>query len=218
MNPIALDFFARDTLTVARELIGMRLSVGRCVGRIVETEAYTTDAASHFVIRRHRATLMRETFGRVYVYLIYGMYHCLNFTTDSSGPGAVLIRAIEPLAGVSTMLRRRGPPSDIRQGHGSGLKLANGPGKLCQALGIDLRHDGQTVGKQIKLFGCETSRDRSSEDSLQTAESQQRCLPIEVGTSPRIGITQAIDLPWRFFARGNPHVSPHPRKFNVLAR
>ena len=135
------DFFARDTLVVARELIGTRLVVGRCMGRVVETEAYTTDAASHFAIRRHRSTLMRETFGRVYVYLIYGMHHCLNFTTDATGPGAVLIRAVEPLAGLATMQRRRGQKSALR--------LASGPGRLCQAFGIDLqrieRHAGQLV-------------------------------------------------------------------------
>ena len=76
------EFFSRDTLVVARDLIGATLVVGRCEGRIVETEAYTTDAASHSVTRRNQASTMRETFGRVYVYFIYGMYYCLNFTTE----------------------------------------------------------------------------------------------------------------------------------------
>src|SRR5215472_5940909 len=100
------DFFARDTLTVARDLIGTTMIVGDCRCRIVETEAYTTDAASHSVTRRHTATLMRETFAHIYVYKIYGVHYCLNFTTEREGVGAALIRAAEPLAGIDQMARR----------------------------------------------------------------------------------------------------------------
>src|SRR5262249_13349510 len=155
------SFFARDTLTVARDLIGAVIVVGECQGRIVEVEAYTTDAAAHSVTRRHTATLMTETFGHIYVYLIYGTSYCLNFTTEEEGVGAVLIRAAEPLAGMKRMQRRRGTIDP--------KKLASGPGRLCQAFGIDMRFNGQQIGERLKL-----------------KSGAARC---EIGTSPRIGIS-----------------------------
>src|SRR5215510_5632883 len=176
---LTTDFFSRDTVTVARDLIGTRVVVGKCEARIVETEAYTTDAASHAVTRRNQSIIMQETFGHVYVYFIYGMYYCLNFTADRHGPGAVLIRAAEPLAGIDVMRARR-KVSDIRQ-------LASGPGKLCRALGIDLSCNCKRIGVQIKV------RARAKE-------------PL-ISTSTRVGITQAIDLHWRFFEKGNRFVS-----------
>src|SRR6266568_5067956 len=124
------EFFARDTIEVARDLIGTVMIVGSCEGRIVETEAYTTDAASHSVMRPNQSAIMQKTFGHVYVYFIYGMYYCLNFTTDRTGTGAVLIRAAEPTRGIEVMKERR-RTDDIR-------KLASGPGRLCDAFGIDL--------------------------------------------------------------------------------
>jgi DNA-3-methyladenine glycosylase len=173
------EFFARDTLVVARDLIGAILVVGHCRGRIVETEAYTTDAASHAVTTSNRAALMRETYAHVYVYLIYGMYYCLNLTTERKGTGAVLIRAAEPLCGIDLMIERRGT-SDIR-------KLASGPGRLAQAFGIDLSYNGGPVGREIKI--------------------KERLAAPEIATSPRIGISRAADLEWRFFERGNRFVS-----------
>jgi DNA-3-methyladenine glycosylase len=173
------DFFAQDTLTVARELIGTTLIVEACRGRIVETEAYTTDAASHAVMRQKQAALMRDTFGHVYVYLIYGMYYCLNFTTERSGVGAVLIRAVEPTEGIEKMITRRGT-ADLR-------RLASGPGRLCQAFGIDRRSNGKPVGSEIKLV------ERAGEP--------------QISTGARIGITRATELEWRFFETGSPFVS-----------
>lgn len=179
---LGADFFARDTVTVARELIGTVLVAGGCKGRIVETEAYTTDAASHAVMRRNQAALMHDTFGHVYVYLIYGMYYCLNFTTESGGVGAVLIRAVEPEAGIEEMIARRGA-TDLK-------KLASGPGRLCQAFGIDARFNGLPVGREIKLI------ERAGE-------------PV-ISSGPRIGITRATELEWRFYETGNPFVSRLP--------
>jgi DNA-3-methyladenine glycosylase len=176
------DFFAHDTVTVARELIGAALVVGGCKGRIVETEAYTTDAASHAVMRQNQAAAMRDTFGHVYIYLIYGMYYCLNFTTERSGVGAVLIRAVEPTDGVEEMIERR-RTGDLR-------KLASGPGRLCQAFGIDSRFNGNPVGREIKLI-------------------ERAGLP-QITSSPRIGITRATELEWRFYETGNPFVSRLP--------
>ena len=179
MTELDPDFFSRDTLVVARDLIGATLVVGRCEGRIVETEAYTTDAASHSVIRRNQASTMRETFGRVYVYFIYGMYYCLNFTTDREGPGAVLIRAAEPARGTDLMMKRR-ETTEIK-------KLSSGPGRLCEAFGIDLRMNGKHIGREIKL------RPRAEEPAI--------------SSSRRIGISRAAELEWRFYETGNPFVS-----------
>jgi len=177
------SFFSRDTLSVARDLIGTTLVIGDCEGRIVEAEAYTTDPASHAVTRRNQARVMIETFGYVYVYFTYGMYHCLNFTTDEEGPGAVLIRAVEPTKGLDKMSERRGT-DDPR-------KLASGPGRLCQAFGIDLSFTGKLIGAEIKLKG-------------------RRARP-EVSSSVRVGISQATDLEWRFYETANQFVSGRPR-------
>ncbi len=179
MPPLDVEFFARDTLTVARELIGTTLVVGRCRCRIVETEAYTTDAASHSVMRRNKAALMRETFAHIYVYKIYGIHYCLNFTTEREGIGAVLIRAAEPLVGIGRMAERRGT--------GDKKKLLNGPGRLCQGLGIDLTWNTRPLGREIKLLAAET--------------------PPTIVAGPRIGITRATELEWRFCERDSPFVS-----------
>jgi DNA-3-methyladenine glycosylase len=173
------EFFARDTLTVARELIGAVLVIGECEGRIVETEAYTTDAASHAVITSNRGALMRETYGHVYVYLIYGMYHCLNLTTEREGTGAVLVRAAEPVRGIDLMMARRGT-SDLR-------KLTSGPGRLAQAFGIGLAFNGKPLGREIRIKG--------------------RASTPEISTSPRIGISRATELEWRFYETASPFVS-----------
>lgn len=176
---LGADFFARDTLTVARDLIGTLLVVGPCEGRIVETEAYTTDAASHSVMRPKQSVVMQTTFGHVYVYLIYGMYFCLNFTTDRNGAGAVLIRAAEPTRGIEVMKERRGT-DEIR-------KLASGPGRLCGAFGIDLNFNGERIGRRIKV--------------------KPRMSTPEIGISKRIGISRDAHLEWRFFETGSSFVS-----------
>jgi len=179
MPNLPLEFFARDTIEVARDLIGTFLVVGDCRGRIVETEAYTTDAASHSVTRRRQAVTMRETFGRVYVYFIYGMYYCLNFTTDRRGPGAVLIRAAQPLRGVQKMIERRGTEDS--------KKLASGPGRLCEAFGIDLSLNGSQIGREIRVMARKDAP--------------------RIASSKRVGISKAAELEWRFFERDNPFVS-----------
>lgn len=179
MPYLTSDFFARDTIVVARDLIGTVLVVGPCEGRIVETEAYTTDAASHSVTRPKQSAVMQQTFGHVYVYFIYGMYYCLNFTTDRNGAGAVLIRAAEPALGVEVMKQRRST-DDIR-------RLASGPGKLCEAFGIDLSFNGERIGRRIKV--------------------RARTTTPEVASSRRIGISRDTHLEWRFFERDSGYVS-----------
>ena len=175
------EFFAGDTVEVARALLGVTLIYGECAGRIVETEAYKDDAASHAVTRPKQGALLRETYGCIYIFLAYGMYHCLNFTTERHGTGAVLIRALEPLQGVEEMQRRRGG-TDLRN-------LTNGPGKLFLALGLKPELHGEEVGKSVKLV------------------RPAGLAEFEIVAGPRVGISNARDLPWRFFVKDNPFVS-----------
>ncbi len=207
MRVLGKEFFERDAVKVARDLLGKVISVkvesplrcGRlssplskadasvshpdkyCKGRIVETEAYGRDPASHAFKKTERSVLMFDSFGHVYVYLIYGMYWCLNFTTNPRGEaGAVLIRAVEPLSGMKKMKeRRRTDKVD---------NLCSGPGKLCLALGIDKNFNGLKLGKEIKIH----------DDGYKVGK---------IGKSSRVGIKDALDLEWRFFIRNNKFVS-----------
>ena len=165
---------------LVRELDGQRL-----VGRIVETEAYDqADAASHSYKRRTaRTEVMFGPAGHLYVYFTYGMHYCMNVVCGPEGYGAaVLIRAVEPVEGEATMIQNRG-------GRG-GVAATNGPAKVCQALSIDKRWNG-----------CDLRA-----EPLQLVV--RPALPtIQVVRSTRIGITQAADVPWRFYVRDNPYVS-----------
>jgi DNA-3-methyladenine glycosylase len=186
-------FYARDTLQVARALLGQRLvriiDGQRLSGRIVETEAYigTDDRACHASRgRTPRTEVMFGAPGRAYVYLIYGMHHCLNVVTERREfPAAVLIRALEPVEGLASMRRWRQARSD--------RDLTSGPGKLCQALRIDRGLNGADLG----------GADLFIEAAPQVAEAR-------VLSTPRIGIAYAGDsreLPWRFLIRDHPSVS-----------
>lgn len=174
-------FFAGNTVSVAKSLLGRHLIYGNCSGIIVETEAYRDDEASHAVTRPNKGVMLRETFGCVYIYFIYGMYHCLNFTTEENGVGAVLIRAVEPLTGLEEMKARR--KADKVE------NLTNGPGKLFNAFGIDPKHHGEEIGNSIK-----TTKEHFVSD-------------FEIISGPRIGISKAVDLNWRFYIKGNKFVS-----------
>jgi len=178
---IQKDDFAGNTLDVAKALLGKKLIYRDCTGIIVETEAYRTDAASHYITRPRQGVMLAETYGCVYIYLIYGMYFCLNFTTEKDGIGAVLIRAVEPLTGIDQMKKRRGTKDKI--------SLTNGPGKLTQAFAIDQTHHGEEVGKSIKLL-------------MNSSVTN----PV-VARGPRIGISKSRNLPWRFWIANNPYVS-----------
>ena len=191
-------FYARDTLTVARSLLGRRLvrvlDGERIAGRIVETEAYVgeEDEASHASPgpTERNASMYLEA-GHGYVYLIYGMYHCFNIVTEREGfPAAVLVRALEPLEGLASMRKRRGSV-----GARSDTELTSGPGRLCQALAIDRSHDGV---------------DLCAPDSPLFLEPGEPVGAWAVAAGPRVNVRgdrAAVRAPWRFRIEGNPHVS-----------
>ena len=181
-----VDFLASSD-HVARQLIGTTLLLDGVGGRIVETEAYDReDPASHsFAGPTARNASMFGPPGRVYVYRSYGIHWCLNLVCREPGHGAgVLIRALEPLAGIETMRRRRG----IVGAAGALRLLCAGPGRVGQALGIGPQHDGLPV----------------DEPPFQLLPASDPC-SILVG--PRIGITKAMEQPWRFGLAGSGFLS-----------
>ena len=183
------DFFDRSVHDVARDLIGCTLLYEGCGGVIVETESYEADdpACHAYVGLTERTRVLFGPPGYAYVYLSYGIHSLLNAVAEPEGDAAaVLIRALEPTHGIELMRERRRVKSD--------LGLCSGPGKLTEALGITLR---------------DNERDLSREPFLIAAPAGERP---EVVVGPRIGITKAVENPWRFCAAGNPNVSrPRPR-------
>ncbi len=192
---LSREFFARPVLEVARDLVGKVLvSMHDGVetsGRIVETEGYAgmADPASHAVrLRRSRERMGGEP-GLAYVHRSYGLHNTLNVVTEPIGtPTAVLIRALEPLSGFDIMRRRRGAPDRIAD-----ERLAAGPGNLTQALAITLPDDG---------------RDLTSDPLLYLLDGPP--VPV-VWESTRIGLTKAVELPWRFFDPASRSISAHRR-------
>ncbi len=177
------SFFARSVLTVAPELIGATLLVDGVGGVIVELEAYHhTDPAAHsYIGRTERNAVMFGPPGFVYVYRSYGIHWCLNFVCEEEGSAsAVLIRALAPTQGLATMRRRRGLSEE--------RTLCSGPGKLSEALGISHKHNGLAL-------------DRAPFE-LRARESEP-----EIVTGPRIGITKAVEKPWRYGLKGSKFVS-----------
>src|SRR3989344_5517498 len=144
MKLLPNSFFVRDTVKVAQDLLGKVISINGMQARIVETEAYGRDPASHAFKKTERSKIMFDTHGHIYVYLIYGMYECLNFTTEKNEAGAVLIRAVEPLKGIKKMEKNRQTEKITN--------LCSGPGKLCQAFMIDKNLNGLKLGKEIKVY------------------------------------------------------------------
>ena len=178
MRPVPRSILAGDAPDVAPLLLNKLLVHGPCIGRIVEVEAYREDdPASHtFRGRTPRNAVMFGAAGHLYVYFTYGMHHCANVVTGPEGHGAaVLLRAVDPVAGIDVMRARRGGRP----------QLADGPAKLCQAFAIGPEHNGVDVcrGAGIGLF----------DDGVDP--------PPDPLVGPRIGISKAVDVPWRWRVR-----------------
>jgi len=176
-------FFDRPVLEIAPELIGATLLVNGSGGRIVEVEAYhhTEPAAHSYNGRTDRNAVMFGPPGYAYVYRSYGIHWCLNFVCEQAGSAsAVLIRALEPMAGIAAMRRRRGLPDE--------RTLCSGPGKLCEALGVPHRHNGLPLDRP-------------------PFELRARAEKPEIVAGPRIGITKAVEHPWRYGRKGSRFLS-----------
>jgi DNA-3-methyladenine glycosylase len=192
----AIYFQQKDTVQLAKDLLGKILITdwdGQLTsGRIVETEAYlgATDRASHAYGGRRtaRTEIMYLPGGYAYVYLCYGLHHLFNVVTHHEGvPHAILIRAVEPIAGIQVMLYRRNKKD-------SDASLTRGPGSVAQALGIKKHHSGHTL----------------QSDYLYLADEGNPFKENEIGISPRIGVDYAGEdafLPYRFFIKNHPSVS-----------
>ena len=195
-RPLPRAFYARGPRALARALLGRVLvhrvpRAGLLAGLIVETEAYggADDPASH----AHRGVTARNRVmfgppGVAYVYFTYGMHHCFNVVCGPEGrAAAVLVRALEPVAGVEAMRRRRGGAAAAR--------VARGPGSLARALGLDRRHDGADLTR----------------GALWIADLAPRRGGRRVARGPRVGITRAAARPWRYWLVGSAAVSAGPR-------
>jgi DNA-3-methyladenine glycosylase len=194
---VAQDFYARSVHEVARELIGCVVRHGETAGRIVETESYHMEepACHAFAGFTERTRTLYGEPGRAYVYFSYGVHSLLNAVAEGEGVGAaVLIRALEPVDGVELMRQRRGLERVE--------ELCSGPGKLTQALGIGLSLNGSSlVGGPIEVLAREPG---AREPHVVEGE--------------RIGITKAMELPWRFCDADSRHVSrPWPAAMRARA-
>ena len=180
---IRKPFFSRSVHHVAPELIGATLLIGGVGGKIVEVEAYHhTDPAAHsFNGQTPRNAVMFGPPGYAYVYRSYGIHWCLNFVCEPEGSAsAVLIRAIEPIEGLAAMRRRRGL-TDTRL-------LCSGPGRLAEAMGVTIAHNGLALDRQpFELYAREDEP--------------------EIAVGIRIGITKAAEFPWRYGLRGSKFLS-----------
>ncbi len=177
------SFFDRSVHAVAPELIGATLLVNGVGGVIVEVEAYHhTDPAAHsFTGRTERNAVMFGPPGFAYVYRSYGIHWCLNVVCEHEGSAsAVLLRALQPVQGLPLMRRRRGLQEP--------RALCSGPGKLCQALGVTIKHNGLALDRP-------------------PFELRARVGDPDIAVGPRIGISKAVDAPWRYGLKGSPFLS-----------
>jgi DNA-3-methyladenine glycosylase len=196
LKKLKKNFYSKEVVIVAKNLLGKILvkKTGRnyLAGKIVEVEAYHGDfdkAAHSYRGMTKRTEVMFKEGGYFYVYFTYGAHHCCNVVTGKKGQGtAVLIRAVEPVGGISLMIKNR---------FGRKLKnekeiynLTSGPGKVCQAFALDRSHSGTDLtGDEIFIT-----------NGIKVQKNQ-------VGISKRIGITKSVNLRWRFFIKNNPYLS-----------
>lgn len=191
-NKLNKDFYLQDTLVVAQQLLGKYLyrkyKAQYLVGKIVETEAYKdNDPASHaFKGKTRRNEVMFWEGGHLYVYFTYGMHYCCNVVTEKEGSGcAVLIRAVEPVEGLDTMIK-------LRKFNGAKIyDLTNGPAKLCQAFNITKKDNGKYL----------------NDEEIFIVDSEINLKNLIIGRSQRIGIKEGIEKQWRYFIKNSPWLS-----------
>jgi len=191
LKALPRSFYERDTVTVARELLGKHLvrrsDEGKIVAKIVEVEAYggRDDPASHaYRGETPRSRLMFGKGGYAYVYFIYGNHHCFNVTTGREGvPGAVLIRAAEPVEGIDILLKNRRTKSLVNS--------TNGPGKMTKAMNITKLQNGLDLTQSQDLFISEPETEEN----------------FTITSTDRIGVRAGAEKPWRFYIRNNKFVS-----------
>ena len=210
-RPLTRDFYERDPRTVARELLGKillrRIDSRRIIaGRIVEAEAYLgkSDPAAHAYsgITARNAVLFGPA-GHAYVYFTYGMHHCMNISCQPPGrAGCVLIRALEPIAGIEEMaVARNVPQESVAELPPAKMRLlTSGPGRLCQALQINRSADN---GKDLSS----SQSDLQVVEGLRTGSAQKN---FRIVTATRVGISKAADRRLRYLIAGNPFVSVKP--------
>ncbi len=195
-NKLPREFYVRDTLTVARELLGkifVRILNGEILaGRIIETEAYIAgeDESAHSSRgKTKRNATMFEEGGLLYVYFTYGMYYCANVVTNDKGKGdAVLLRSIEPLEGIEIFAQNRFGKTEITEKEKR--NLLSGPGKICMAYNLTKTEDGaDLLGDEIFIL-----------DARKVPRNK-------IVQTTRIGISKSKELPWRFYEKDNPYVS-----------
>jgi len=205
LNPLPRNFYARFSVEVAKDLLGrflVRELQGKLlVGRIVEVEAYggPEDPASHarFGKKSWNEVMFGEV-GRAYIYQIYGIHHCLNVVAkpENVEAGAVLIRAVEPIIGIETMIRNR-----FQSGNWNGKlrNLTSGPAKLCKAFKINLSLNGEDLTVRGPLYIAGNTKE-----------------PFEIINSPRIGIKRGLYKKWRFYIKNSEYISGGRIKTNKL--
>lgn len=202
MRKLEREFYNRDSVSTAKDLLGKflvhKLNGEELIGKIVEVEAYMgpTDKAAHSYGNRRtdRNEVMYGPPGYAYVYIIYGMYNCMNVVVEQPGkPQAILIRALEPVKGLEAMAQFRYKKEYEELSKRQVLGLTSGPGKLCISLNIDRSHNGEDLcGDNIYIL-----EDDKKEE-------------FEIAATPRINIDyaeEAKDFLWRFLIKGNPYVS-----------
>lgn len=202
MRKLEREFYNRDSVTVAKELLGKylvhKIDKEEIIGKIVEVEAYMgpEDKAAHSYNNRRTARneIMYGSCGYAYVYIIYGMYNCMNIVVEEIGkPQAILIRALEPILGLKDMAEFRYNKSLEELNKQERIGLTSGPGKLCKALNIDRTQNGEDLCAN-KLY-------------ILTDEKEAL---FEIVSTKRINIDyaeEAVHYPWRFYIKDNPYVS-----------
>ena len=201
-KPLGQKFFNQPTTDLAKALLGKYLVNGNLCGKIVETEAYLyhDDPGCHASrgLTVRNAPMFGQA-GQTYVYLIYGMYHCLNIVSGKTGEGeAVLIRALEPVQGIELMQKRR-KTKKIEN-------LCSGPGKLTQAFGITRKYNNLSlIDGKIQIYDKFSPKGRKLNPKLN--EVLSACDKLEIVTSTRIGLSEGKDLELRFYIKGNKFIS-----------